>query len=60
MALSSFSFSPYYIKLTPAFCLTHYWHGGNLGDNAALKQALFNRSFVLMQYFGYLRRDPEQ
>ncbi|HKZ00973.1 MAG TPA: PQQ-dependent sugar dehydrogenase [Pyrinomonadaceae bacterium] len=32
----------------------------NLGDNAALKQALFNRSFVLMQYFGYLRRDPEQ
>lgn len=31
----------------------------NLGDNAAFKQALFNRSFVLMQYFGYLRRDPE-
>jgi hypothetical protein len=28
MTLSTFSFSPYYIKLTPAFCLTYYWHGG--------------------------------
>lgn len=31
----------------------------NLGDNAALQLELFDRSFVLMQYFGYLRRDPE-
>jgi len=28
----SFSFSPYYIKLTPAFCLIHYWHGGPFSD----------------------------
>jgi uncharacterized protein DUF4214 len=32
----------------------------NLADNAALEEALFNRAFVLMQYFGYLRRDPDQ
>jgi hypothetical protein len=32
----------------------------NLGDNAAFTQAVFNRAFVLMQYFGYLRRDPDQ
>ena len=32
----------------------------NLGDNAAFKQAVFNRAFVLMEYFGYLRRDPDQ
>jgi hypothetical protein len=31
----------------------------NLGDNAAFTQAVFNRAFVLMQYFGYLRRDSE-
>jgi hypothetical protein len=31
----------------------------NLGDNAAFKQAEFNRAFVLTQYFGYLRRDPD-
>lgn len=24
----TFSFSPYYIKLTPASCLKYYWHGG--------------------------------
>ncbi|HXI24449.1 MAG TPA: hypothetical protein VNG71_11350, partial [Pyrinomonadaceae bacterium] len=24
-----------------------------------LKQAEFNRAFVLMQYFGYLRRNPD-
>src|SRR6185295_5328097 len=28
-------------------------------DNATVKQRFFNRAFVLMQYFGYLRRDPE-
>ena len=31
----------------------------NLGDNAAFRQAVFNRAFVLTQYFGYLRRDPD-
>ncbi|HLL77367.1 MAG TPA: Calx-beta domain-containing protein [Pyrinomonadaceae bacterium] len=28
-------------------------------DNQAFVAAAFNRVFVLMQYFGYLRRDPE-
>lgn len=32
----------------------------NLADNATFTQAVFNRAFVLMQYFGYLRRDPDQ
>jgi hypothetical protein len=32
----------------------------NLADSAAYKTAVFNRAFVLMQYFGYLRRDPDQ
>ena len=32
----------------------------DLGDNAAFKNALFNRAFVLTQYFGYLKRDPDQ
>jgi hypothetical protein len=27
-------------------------------DNAAFFAAEFNRAFVLSQYFGYLRRDP--
>ncbi len=26
---------------------------------AAFKQAVFNQSFVVMEYFGYLRRDPD-
>jgi hypothetical protein len=30
-----------------------------LADYAQLQQAEFNRAFVLMQYFGYLRRDPD-
>src|SRR5262249_20027374 len=29
-----------------------------VADNAALQQNEFNRAFVLMQYFGYLRRNP--
>jgi len=29
-------------------------------DDAQFMQAEFNRAFVLMQYFGYLRRDPDQ
>src|ERR671920_900578 len=29
-----------------------------VADNAALRQAELNRAFVLMQYFGYLRRNP--
>jgi uncharacterized delta-60 repeat protein len=28
-------------------------------DNQALRQQEFNRAFVLMQYFGYLRRNPD-
>jgi len=30
-----------------------------VADNATLKQREFNRAFVLMQYFGYLRRNPD-
>jgi len=30
-----------------------------IADNEAFKATVFNHSFVLMQYFGYLRRDPE-
>ena len=42
--------------------------GGNAGraaalrsvcDSASVSNALFNESFVLMQYFGYLQRDPD-
>jgi hypothetical protein len=29
-------------------------------ENAAFAQAEFNRAFVLMQYFGYLRRNPDE
>jgi len=29
-----------------------------VAENATLQQQEFNRAFVLMQYFGYLRRDP--
>ena len=31
-----------------------------VADNPVLQQAEFNKAFVLMQYFGYLRRDPDQ
>jgi hypothetical protein len=30
-----------------------------LAENAELSRREFNRAFVLMQYFGYLRRDPD-
>ncbi len=30
-----------------------------VAENTALHQRQFNRAFVLMQYFGYLRRDPD-
>jgi hypothetical protein len=30
----------------------------DVAENASLAQAEFNRAFVLMQYFGYLRRNP--
>src|SRR5207244_5879625 len=30
-----------------------------VADNATLQQREFNRAFVLMQYFGYLRRNPD-
>ncbi len=29
-----------------------------MAENATLQQQEFNRAFVLMQYFGYLRRNP--
>jgi subtilisin family serine protease len=29
-------------------------------EDAGFKQAVYNPSFVLMQYYGYLHRDPEQ
>ena len=31
-----------------------------LADNQAFIDAEYNRSFVLTQYFGYLRRDPDE
>jgi uncharacterized repeat protein (TIGR01451 family) len=31
----------------------------DVADNASFKQQEFNRAFVLMQYFGYLRRNPD-
>ena len=30
-----------------------------VGETGAVFNALYNRAFVLMQYFGYLRRDPD-
>lgn len=30
-----------------------------VAENKAFPQAEFNRKFVLMEYFGYLRRDPD-
>ena len=30
-----------------------------VAENQALQNAEFNRAFVLMQYFGYLRRNPD-
>jgi hypothetical protein len=32
----------------------------NVADLPALRQREYNPAFVLMQYFGYLRRDPDQ
>jgi hypothetical protein len=31
----------------------------NVVDNTAVANRMFNRAFVAMQYFGYLRRDPD-
>ncbi|HMF57547.1 MAG TPA: DUF4214 domain-containing protein [Pyrinomonadaceae bacterium] len=31
-----------------------------LVENDAFKQAEYNPSFVLMEYFGYLKRDPDR
>jgi hypothetical protein len=31
-----------------------------IADNQMVQNAEFNRAFVLMQYFGYLRRNPDQ
>ena len=28
-------------------------------EDSSFKQAVYNPSFVLMQYFGYLKRDPD-
>ncbi|HYW73308.1 MAG TPA: hypothetical protein VE961_19965, partial [Pyrinomonadaceae bacterium] len=30
----------------------------DVAENSTLQQQEFNRAFVLMQYFGYLRRNP--
>jgi hypothetical protein len=30
-----------------------------VAENTAFTQAEFDRAFVLMQYFGYLQRDPD-
>ena len=32
---------------------------GRVGDTGSVVNAQYNRAFVLMQYFGYLRRDPD-
>ena len=32
----------------------------DVSDNSILASALYNNAFVLMEYFGYLRRDPDQ
>jgi hypothetical protein len=32
----------------------------HVADNATFAQAEYNSAFVLTQYFGYLRRDPDQ
>jgi glycosidase len=51
--------------------IDRYNSGGNMNQSRSLalqiliedsdfKRAEYNKSFVLMQYFGYLRRDPEQ
>jgi len=29
-------------------------------DNTKFRESEYNRAFVLMQYFGYLRRDPDE
>lgn len=31
-----------------------------IAEDAAFQNAEFNKAFVTMQYFGYLRRDPEE
>ena len=31
-----------------------------VAENPALQETEFNRAFVLMQYFGYLRREPDE
>jgi len=31
----------------------------NIVENTAVANRFFNRAFVAMQYFGYLRRDPD-
>ncbi len=32
----------------------------DVGDNAAFTRAVYNQAFVLMEYFGYLQRDPDR
>ena len=32
---------------------------GRLAENETFSRSEFNRAFVLMEYFGYLRRDPD-
>ncbi|MCU1264579.1 MAG: hypothetical protein JWM21_897 [Acidobacteria bacterium] len=39
---------------------TRGWVLSQLAEDAAFKQSQYNSAFVLTQYFGYLRRDPDQ
>jgi hypothetical protein len=32
----------------------------NIAENSQFVSARFNEAFVMMQYFGYLRRDPDE
>ncbi|MDX6696051.1 MAG: hypothetical protein QOF02_3654, partial [Blastocatellia bacterium] len=49
-----------------ASLITDFNNGGralvvrNVADNATLQQAEYNAAFVLMQYFGYLQRNPDE
>jgi hypothetical protein len=43
---------------TPADVAKRAWVLRAVAEDANLKSAEFNKAFVLMQYFGYLRRNP--
>jgi len=43
---------------TPSDIAKRAWVLRSIAEDPDLKSAEFNKAFVLMQYFGYLRRDP--